>query len=281
MKRLLTTIICFVLALFTIAPTSVFAAETTIEPVLESIEFNNATLDSAFSSNTYDYTITLTNTNATPTLKSYSLNGSANLFINYSYDEAKHQNGITATVEYNIDATNVQTVYTFMYSNVEYSKSSDNSLQEVSCYLGEVYPEINETDTDYDLYVPSDTTEITLSATTNDTSAFAQIPGTVTLAEDQELSIPITVIAGNGATKTYNFNVKRLDKTSAQIKKDMNDPDFESIIDGERFYQKPEFIVITCAVLGGILLLLLFITIAKRITVKVGDDDEVEFFELD
>ena len=59
----------------------------------------------------------------------------------------------------------------------------------------------------------------------------------------------------------------------------MESPDFESLVKGELFYQKPSFIIgIACAA-AGIILIALFIIIAKRLTVKVEDEDEISFFE--
>lgn len=275
MKKAISLILCLAVMLLCSLPFTAMASQNADAPSLESISFNNATLDRKFNPNHFDYTISLENPELTPTLKAYKIKGSANIFVTYSVDETKHQDGIVVKIEH----TNGAVYYNFKYSNaVSYGKSSNNLLKEVHCSIGEVYPEINEQDTDYKLYVPSDITEITLSAATQELSAFAEIPSTITLSMEQEPVIPITVTASNGETRAYSFKVKRLNKTTEEVLKEMAKPDFKSIVYGELFYQKPEFAVGIISLAGGIIFLAVAIFVAKRIMIKVGDDDETDFF---
>lgn len=68
-----------------IAPINTSANDNTT-PVLVDINFKNAKIDSPFSHNEQEYTITLADNTATPTLDSYALKGDADLFINYLYE---------------------------------------------------------------------------------------------------------------------------------------------------------------------------------------------------
>lgn len=276
MKKALSVLFAISILLCVIIPFSAMGAEKIETPKLDSISFKNATIDSKLSPDIYDYTITLDDPSITPTLKDYKLSSNANIFVNYSLDSNKHQNGIIVTIEH----TNGALYYNFMYSNaVSYNDSANNYLVSVNCNIGEVYPAINDEDTSYKLYVPSDITEIQLSAVPKETSAVVEAPGAITLSPDQETVIPLTVTAGNGEARAYSFKVKRLNKTTEEVKAEMADPDFKSIVEGELFYQKPIFTVAVIGSIVGIILLILFIIIAKRLTVKVGDDDEVDFFE--
>ena len=275
MKKGLFTII---LALCLLVPLSVFAkGEANATPVLSSVSFNNAVINEEFSENFFEYTITLDDPSVTPTLKSYKIEGSANIFVTYELDEAKHQKGIIITLEFE----NGSAIYNFRYSNaIDYEVNSNNLLSKVECRLGEVYPKINDSQTDYKLYIPSDLTEINLSAATEDIGAVCEIPKTISLAVDQEPDIAITVTASDGSTRIYNFEVKRLNKTCAEVQKEMESPDFDSLVKGELFYQKPNFILgIACAA-AGIIMIILFINIAKRLTVKVEDENEETFFNI-
>ena len=268
-------ILIFVFCL--LIPISAFAKnESVSSPALSAIEFNNAVINEDFSQDVFEYTITLDDPTVTPTLKSYKINGSANIFITYEQDETRHQTGIIVTLEFD----NGSVYYTFRYSNpVSIEKSSNNLLADARCRLGEVYPKINDSDRNYRLYIPSDLTEINLSVAAQDTGATYDLPKSLKVSPDQEPTIMLDVFASNGEKRTYSFEVKRLNKNCSQVEKEMASPDFESLVKGEFFYQKPAFkIGITCAI-AGILLIFVFIKIAKRLTIKVEDNDELNFFD--
>lgn len=274
MKKLISVIISISVLLCSIVPMLALAVDSA--PSLKSISFEGATIDSTFVPNELDYTITLANPSEAPTLEAYEINGSANIFVNYSVNENNVQDGITIKLEHDNGAI----YYNFKYSNpITTSVNGNNLLKEVSCNLGEVYPKINADNTNYKLYIPSDLTIITLSVATDDLSAVADFPSEITLNESQEPVIPITVTASNGEIREYSLKVKRLSKNSEEIIKEMAKPNFKSIVYGELFYQKPEFTVgIICAA-GGIILVIASIFVAKRIMIKVGDDEEEEFFD--
>ncbi|MFR5875753.1 MAG: hypothetical protein ACLUFN_04615 [Eubacterium sp.] len=279
MKKTIKLLISLMAFIAVLSPLNVMAEDIVSAPMdtpaLTSISFKNAHIEEEFSPNAYEYSIVLENPEITPTLENYSINGDADLFVTYNTDETKHQTGIAVTLQFD----NGSVIYTFNYVNASaYAVSGNNLLKSVKCNLGEVYPAINDKDTDYKLYIPSDLTEITLTAVSQEVSAICEVPGTMTLNTEQEPSLAITVTASNGDTRVYNFKVKRLKKDSDEIRAEMAKPGFKSIVDGELFYQRPVFAISIISVLGGLILLLVFIAIAKRLTVKNSDDDEVEFF---
>ena len=274
MKKLVSLI---VFAMCLMLSFSAFASENTA-PKLTEIQFNNAAINEEFSADLFEYTITLEDPAATPTLKSYKLSGKANIFLTYELDEAKHQTGILVTLEYD----NGSLFYKFRYSNpASYKANSNNLLKKVDCRLGEVYPKINDSQTEYKLYIPSDLTEINLSAATKDTGAFCDVPKAINLGVDQEPEISVTVTASDGSTRVYTFEVTRLEKTCTEVQKEMDSPDFDSLVKGELFWQKPAFKVGILCTATGIIILLIFIKIAKRLTVKLEDEDEKSFFETE
>lgn len=274
MKKFFSFIVSAAILICAIAPFCTLATDNT--PSLKSISFNGATIDGEFSSDVLDYTITLDDPIENPTLKSYEINGSANIFVTYSTDKSKHSNGIVVKLEHNNGAV----YYNFKYSNIgSFDEHKNADLKEVSCNLGEVYPKINYNDTSYRLYIPADLTEINLSAAAHDVWATVDAPSSIKLNTDQEPVIPITVTSPDGTVKNYKFKVKRLKKTSEEVKVEMADPNFKSIVYGELLYQRPEFIVaIVCAIVG-LIIVLASIRYAKRIMIKVGDDEEEEFFQ--
>lgn len=277
MKRFTKALICTIIMVMLIVPTMVQAADT---PQIKSISFTNATIDEDFDPDKLEYSITLEDPETPPTLEAYKVKGKGDIFITYNEDEAKHQTGIIATLEYDTGSI----VYTFNYSNPpEYKISSNNNLKSVECELCEVYPALDSEHTDYKLYVPSDMTEVKLTAVPEDTSAIVEVlPSQLTLAPDQEPTITVTVTASDASTKEYTFEIKRLKKDTqevdAQIKSGGEDT---SIVEGELFYQKPEFLMIAGGTAGGLLLLIIIVALIKKAARKADDDDEEDFFLYD
>lgn len=279
MKKIIKFAAVILVMIMVSAPLTAMAQELeTIEaPTVTEVSFNNAKINEKFLPTKSRYTITLSNPNLTPTLKDYKINGSAKLFVTYSQDESKKQNGIILTLEFDGGST----VYTFDYSNAEqYEKNSNNNLTSIDCYLGEVYPQLNDKDTDYKLYVPNDLTSIKLTAVTQDVGAHCDAPAEITLTDNQEPTITLTVTASDSTVKLYNLKVKRINKTSAEVEEEMKDPHFKSIVEGELFYQKPIFFISIVSTVCGIAIICLFVILAKRLTVKVDDEEEKEFFDI-
>ncbi len=280
MKKTLSFILTLMLVLT--MPICVFANSNNVvvsseAPVLNSISFKNADIDGAFDPYVYEYGVTLADPSVTPTLNTYEINGDANIFVTYKTDLAGRQTAIIATLKF----ANGSVIYTFNYLNPASSTvNSNNRLAMVACELCEVYPALNPTDTKYTLFIPSDLTEINLSVATEDVGAHCTVPGTITIGDKQELEIPLTVIASDSTVKNYIFSVKRLDKTCDEVREEMAQEDFTSLVEKQITVQKTETaIVIGCAI-GGIILLAILIKVVKRLTVKVSDADESEFFEI-
>lgn len=276
-KQILSALLLLCVFLF---PASLSGSAQTVTnpakpPVLTSISFKNAEIEGGFNPQIYDYTLKLIDNTVTPTLKSYKTSTNADIFVTYKTDETKHTTGIDVTLGYE----NGSVIYTFNFPFAERENvNSNNLLSAVDCKYGEVYPEINENDTDYKLYIPSDLTQITLSAATKDVSAYCEVPGTITLNTDQEPAITLIVTASDGSTREYTLKIKRLNKTCDEVRYEMAQPGFTSIVEGELYYQKPEFFIAVLSAAAGIAMLIIFIIVTKRLTRKVEDSDEEEFF---
>ena len=244
-------------------------------PTLASVSFKNAVINEEFSPLRYNYTLTLDNQNVSPTLKAYKIDGNANIFVNYILDDSKRQEGIKVTLEFSSGSA----IYNFYYINAEvHNVNSNNTLSALKGNAVEVYPEMTEDNDDYTLYIPKDMTVLKLTAVTKDVSARCDIPSEIEIALDQEPTIPVTVTASDGQTRIYEFKVKRVNKTTAQVEKLMKSKNFKTLADDELFYKNPLFYTVLIAVICGIALVVLIVFAAKRIAVKPGDDDEESFF---
>lgn len=274
MKKIIGLILCI---LVTATGFSAYAAEAPIQnaPYLEDISFSNAQIDGGFKQGETFFTLTLDDPKESAVLGKYTINGNCKMFVNYTYDDSNHQTGMVITLNF----ASGSIIYTFLYSNAEnYSVSNNANLQSLSCEYGEVQPEINSGDTAYKLYIPSDLTELSITPVTQDINAYAA-PLTLTLREGQETEIPITVTASDSSTKKYIFKIKRVNKTIAEVEKEMENPDYESFVEGELFYQKPVFIISAGAVAGGIVVIAVLYVIIKRVAVNPYDEEEKEFYK--
>lgn len=266
-------ILMLICSAWIITPVSISADDSTT-PVLVDISFKNAKIDSTFNHNVQEYSITLKDNTATPTLDGYALKGDADLFINYLYDETNHQTGLTATLQYDTGSK----IYTFTYSNpAAYIQNSNNQLSSIYSPYSELSPAVNESDTVYKLYIPSDLTELTITPVTSDINAYCA-PVTLKLSADQTPKITLTCTASDGSKKDYSINIKRVNKTTEQVKAEMQQPDYVSFVEGTRLFEKPEFIMIVCTVAGGLILIMIMFAVTKRIAVNPYDKEEKPFY---
>lgn len=300
MKKLSSLMLCLALMFMTLVPVSVFAANesTTAVPTtsadaqsasgeevpeLKSISFNNAKILEKFSPDVKTYSIVLDDPSQPPTPKSYEYDkkGDNNVSLNFKtyLDSTGHPIGIIAELKYTFGTT----VYFFNYVNAEeYGINGNNRISKV--YAGDlcfVYPEINDTDTEYTLYIPSDLTEVTLTATPSDVNAVCDNPPTAIFSENQDFgTLTVTVTATDSSKREYTFKIKRLDKTSSEIK-NMNSEQRVALVNSQKIYQKPAFKIALVTVAAGIIILIVFVKLLKSATVKASDDDEPEFFAND
>ena len=264
-------IICAGLSL---APMNTSAADNV--PSLVSISFKNAKIDRDFNDDVHEYTINLVDNTASPTLESYNIKGEANIFVNYIYDETNHQIGITATLQYYAGSR----IYNFIYSNpASYVENNNNTLSSIYTVYGELSPALNDEDTSYKLYIPSDLTELKITPVTSDINAYCA-PVELLLSADQAPKITLTCTASDGSKRDYSLNIKRVDKTTEQVAAEMQQSDYISFVEGTRLFEKPEFIIaVSCAAGGAVVILLLF-AITKRIAVNPYDKDEKPFYSI-
>lgn len=278
MRKVLNTLWLVILTLALTVPCVAFAQEVDVEvPVLKSVEFNNARLVGEFSPSQFDYEIELDESGETPTLKSYSVTDGANMIFTDSF--SSNSKGINIEVKMNNVSSNY--FFAYIYPDSIAVDETNNYLKEISCELGEVYPKLNEKETTYSLYIPSDMTELKISAVAQSVGASCEVPGIITLNAEQSPSVKVTVKAADGTVRVYTFNIKRLEKTCAQVEQEMQSEDFTSLVEGELFHQKPEFKIILVSVIVGIVIILIAVKMLKRFAVKVFDEDEVDFFSFD
>lgn len=245
-------------------------------PYLENIEFDNAVIDGGFVAGKTVFSMTLGNPEVSPRLSNYKINGNAKVFVTYNYDDLNRQTGVSVTLAFESGSV----IYTFHYSNVRERRITGNAnLAALSCEYGEVQPAVNENDMVYRLYVPSDLTQLNITPVTEDTNAYCY-PANINmeLNGNQEPELNFTVNASDGSTKMYEFKVRRIEKTVAEVEEEMAQPGFVSFTQGELFYQRPAFMITFTATAAGIVVILLLIAVTRRITVNPRDREEKLFY---
>lgn len=271
MKKLITAVL---LICVLTAPICAFADDT---PALTEISFKGAEINEKFSPDRKDYTLTLDNPEVTPTLESYAVDGSAKLFVNYNLDTAKHQTGVTVTLEY----AGGSSAYSFNYINAAYdTTSANNRLKDITCPYCEVYPEVSARTANYKLYIPSDLTVLNITTVTEDINAYCDLPKTISLSPQQEPEFSLTVTAANGDTRAYSLKIKRIDKTTDEVALEIKNKSENPVINNELIFSNPVFIIAAVATFGGAVIVIILIKLLKRITVKAQEADETEFFDI-
>lgn len=288
MKRITKIILCTIVMLAMALPTVTMAKEATTTkqsttqgveaPMLLSVSFKNAKIEGSFEPSKFEYDLILDESGTTPTIENYKISKNAQVFVTNLNDTAQQQIGINVEIK----NSNVSTNYVFRFANsTKVRVSSNNYLESFDCELGEVYPKLNEKDTDYSLYIPNDLTQLKLKATTKDVGATCSAPESIALNKDQNPVIEVTVTASDLSTRVYKFSVKRLSKNSSQVKAQMEEEGFTSLVKGELFYQKPEFRIAIISTATGLCFVIMLFFVLRRLTLKVDDPDEISVVDIE
>lgn len=280
MRKSVKFIVCFVLLIALTMPFGVLAkdgeqSKTVSAPTLQSIEFNDAEIDGKFVPTEFYYKINVKSDGETPTLKKYKVSKGSEIFVTYNQKEG--MNGIN--VEVKNDTLSSNYFFEYKYNDVEAELNSNNNLKELNCELGCVYPALNNEDIAYQLYIPSDMTELKLNAVPEDMGASCNVPQSVKMTTEQSPTFDARVLSSDGTQKVYTFEVKRLGITTKELKKELKSNSYENIIKSEVFHKSPRFKVLIFGIIGGIIVLVIAVMLLKRVAVKAQDEDETEFFD--
>lgn len=276
MKKIFTALIAFAVVLTAALSANAATAPIADAPFLEDVSFKNATVDGGFAQGKTDFTITLADPAQSAVVSTYKISGDASVFIEYVY-EANLQQGVVITLNF----ANGSVIYRFMYSNAaEQTVNGNANLADITCEYGELQPQVNDRDTAYKLYIPSDLTVLNITPVTADVGAVCTPITGMELRADQTPEIPLTVVASDGTTKKYTLKIKRVDKTVDEIKAEMQKEDYTSFVAGELFYQKPSFIISIGAALAGLCIFAVAFSAFRKAVVNPIDADEPEFYAI-
>lgn len=271
-KHLFSAVLLSAIIMLTcVAPISAVAGDV---PVLKSISFDNAEIEGGFNQSIHDYNLILAENGSTPSLSDYEIEGDGELFVKYVCDSTNHQIAITAELKYDSGSS----IYNFSFTGKSVELSSDNTLSDIYCPNCELDTKVTEGDYSYKLYIPKDLTQLSITPVTNDINAYCP-PVVLSLTQAQEPEITLTCTATDGSQREYKIKIQRVDKTLAEVKKEMASDDYKTIVEGTRFYQQSEFLMLCACLAFGLLLFMVIFTVVKRKAVNPYDRDEKPFYK--
>lgn len=230
-------------------------------PFLKAVEFTGAEIEGEFKSDIYEYTLNVTSYDELD-LKSYTASDPlAKIKFNYISNKSGAKKGIIITVEKDGISRDYKFYYDSMYTA---TKTSDATLSELFFNYAELSPEFKSDVYKYTLYLPSDLEVLTFEATTKDAEAVINTPTEIKLEKDQTTPITIMVTSSDGTqTASYKLNIKRVDKTLEQVKKEMADPNYTTFV-VKPFYETATFYVIVLCSAFALALMIIIIISVKR-----------------
>lgn len=228
----------------TAPPDETPSEETTSPPApdLTAVTFSGAEIDGPFHSDVFEYKLIITDHNADIRLESYKCpDYNAMVQVDYLTNTSGDARGLVVRVS-NSSGVNE---YKFLFNTIkEIKKTPDASLMSLTFDYGELSPGFHAEVYKYTLYLPSDLEVLNINAVPSDENAKINTPNQITLNQNQTSPISIKVTSGDGTnTLTYKLNIKRVNKTIAQIKAEMEDPEFTSFVEIP-FYQTALFYVV-------------------------------------
>lgn len=239
-------------------------------PKLTQITFNNAEIDGAFHSDVLEYTLTISDHSGTIRPASYKCTDyNAQVQLHYLTNTSGDASGLIIRLSNDGGSTE----YKFIFDTIkEIKKTPDASLMSLTFDFGELSPKFDAEIYKYNLYLPSDLEVLNIYAVPSDENAKLNTPRQIKLSPDQNAPVAVKITSSDGTnTAVYKLNIKRVDKTIAQIKAEMENPGFTSFVDIP-FYQTAPFYVILGVVLFLVALaLVLFFTLRKK---KSSDETE-------
>lgn len=81
--------------------------------------------------------------------------------------------------------------------------------------------------------------------------------------------------------KEYTIQIKRIDKTTSEIEKEISQNGYAVYVTNQKFYQKTDFLVCACAVLIGVLIITLLYLFTRKKLIKAYDENEKPFYRID
>ena len=165
-------------------------------------------LSPAFSAGTTEYSVTVPYDVSRLPLDYRAADGGANVSVSGN-QLSVGVNTVVLTVTAANGATRRYTISVTRQPDPNVTLSSDASLSELTPSTGQLSPAFSPEITEYAVYVPYETSKISLSATAKDSKALGVTQPDASLKEGDNL-LTVTCTAEDGATRDYTVHVVRM-----------------------------------------------------------------------
>ena len=175
---------------------------------LSGLSCGSYALSPSFSAGTTEYSVTVPYDVSRLPLDYRAADGGANVSVSGS-QLSVGVNTVVLTVTAANGATRRYTISVTRQPDPNVTLSSDASLSELTPSTGQLSPAFSPEITEYAVYVPYETSKISLSATARDSKALGVTQPDASLKEGDNL-LTVTCTAEDGATRDYTVHVVRM-----------------------------------------------------------------------
>ncbi len=176
---------------------------------LSSLTVSNATISPAFNANTTNYTANVPFSVSKLNITAKAADGKARVSVN---SPALTPNGTTKVTVVVTAENGISKTYTISVTRAQdpnYQASSNNSLSGISVNGYVLSPVFNPSVTSYVVWLPYETTSITVNGTPKDSKASVRVEGGSNLTAGQDNTVKVVCRAEDGTEKIYTVIAKR------------------------------------------------------------------------
>lgn len=203
------------------------AAPLSSENTLSSLTVKNATISPAFSAGTTSYTASVPFEVSKLDVSATAKDSKAKVSINSPTLTPNGTTNVTITVTAENGASKTYTIAVTRAQDPNYEPSGNNKLSGITVNGFLLSPVFSADVTQYVVWLPYETTSITISGSAEDSKASVEVVGGENLAAGQDNPVKVICTAENGEKKEYTVIVKRAaahDGTVEELPDEQNPP---------------------------------------------------------
>ena len=193
----------------TVSYSATVAAPLSTDNALKSLTVSNATISPAFSAGTTNYTAEVPFEVSKLEVSAVANDGKASVSVNSPTLTPNGTTKVTVTVTAENGSKNTYTISVKRAQDPNYTASGNNKLSGIAVDGFLLSPVFNADTTQYVVWLPYETTSISISGTAEDSKASVEVVGGDALAAGQDNPVSVICTAENGEKKTYTVIVKR------------------------------------------------------------------------
>lgn len=193
----------------TVTYSTTVAAPMSTDNNLKSLTVSNATISPAFSASTTNYTASVPFDVAKLNVSATAADSKAKVAVNSPNLTPGGTTKVTVTVTAENGSKKVYTISVKREQDPNYKASGNNKLSSITVDNFLLSPGFDADTTQYVVWLPYETTSVTIGGSAADSKASVEVVGGDNLAAGQDNPVKVVCTAENGDEKTYTVIVKR------------------------------------------------------------------------